>query len=90
MTALGTVDVLFVPVGGGPTMGADHAADAAVLLGASVIVPMHYRTERIDFLEPVDAFAERAARIERLDSPSFEIEDLPAGDAPLVVIPAAP
>ena len=29
--------------------------------GAQVVVPTHYRTERIDFLEPVDAFAERFA-----------------------------
>ena len=49
-----------------------------------------YRTDRIDFLEPVDAFAQRAARVERLASPTFETEALPAGEGPLVVIPAPP
>jgi L-ascorbate metabolism protein UlaG (beta-lactamase superfamily) len=88
--ALGQVDVLFVPVGGGPTIGARQAAQVAAELGASVIVPMHYRTERIDFLEPVDEFAERADRVERLDSPAFDLEALPAGDGPLVVVPSAP
>jgi L-ascorbate metabolism protein UlaG (beta-lactamase superfamily) len=88
--ALGDVDLLFVPVGGGPTIGADQAADIAARLSAGIVVPMHYRTERIDFLEPVDAFAQRAARVERLSSPAFEVEALPTGDGPLVVVPAAP
>jgi L-ascorbate metabolism protein UlaG (beta-lactamase superfamily) len=88
--ALGQVDVLFVPVGGGPTIGAEQAMQIAAELGASVIVPMHYRTERIDFLEPVDDFAGRAGRIERLDSAAFDLDALPAGDGPLVVVPSAP
>jgi L-ascorbate metabolism protein UlaG (beta-lactamase superfamily) len=88
--ALGTVDVLFVPVGGGPTIGAEQATEVAARLGARVVVPMHYRTERIDFLEPVDPFVQRAARVERLASAAFELEALPAADGPLVVVPAAP
>lgn len=88
--ALGDVDVLFVPVGGGATIGADQAAEIAARLRATIVVPMHYRTERIDFLEPIDAFAQRAARIERFASPMFETEALRAGEGPLVVIPAPP
>jgi L-ascorbate metabolism protein UlaG (beta-lactamase superfamily) len=88
--ALGSVDVLFVPIGGGPTIGAEQAAHVAAELGASVIVPMHYRTERIDFLEPVDEFLGLCARIERLPSSTFELEALPTGDTPLVVVPSAP
>ena len=49
-----------------------------------------YRTERIDFLEPVDAFAAGAARLERLATSSFDVDALPPGDRPLVVVPAAP
>jgi L-ascorbate metabolism protein UlaG (beta-lactamase superfamily) len=89
-TALGAVDILFVPVGGGPTIGAEQAAEIAARLGARIVVPMHYRTERIDFLEPVDSFAERAARVERLGSPVFEIEALLNGDGQLVVVPGVP
>ena len=73
LAALGTVDLLFVPVGGGPTIGAEQATEIAVAAGARFIVPMHYRTERIDFLEPVDEFAEGAARPERLSSPAFDL-----------------
>jgi L-ascorbate metabolism protein UlaG (beta-lactamase superfamily) len=88
--ALGAVDLLFVPVGGGPTIGAEQAHSIAARLGARVVVPMHYRTERIDFLEPVDAFAALAQRVERLESSAFDLDALPSGDTPLVVVPAAP
>jgi L-ascorbate metabolism protein UlaG (beta-lactamase superfamily) len=88
--ALGSVDLLFVPVGGGPTIGAEQAAEIAARLSARVVVPMHYRTEHIDFLEPVDAFAQRAERVARLSSSSFELEALPTAEGPLVVVPAAP
>jgi L-ascorbate metabolism protein UlaG (beta-lactamase superfamily) len=88
--ALGDVDVLIVPVGGGPTMGAEEAMQVVHTLAPSVVVPMHYRTERISFLEPVDAFAERAARTERAPSPVVELDDLSGGEGPLVVVPAAP
>jgi hypothetical protein len=50
---------------------------------------MHYRTERIDFLEPVDAFLQRAQRVERLESSAFDLEALAGGD-PVVVVPAVP
>jgi L-ascorbate metabolism protein UlaG (beta-lactamase superfamily) len=88
--ALGRVDLLFVPIGGGPTIGAEQAAAIAARLSARVVVPMHYRTERIDFLEPVDGFAALAQRVERLESSAFDLEALPGGDSPLVVVPAAP
>jgi L-ascorbate metabolism protein UlaG (beta-lactamase superfamily) len=90
LAALGTIDLLFVPVGGGPTIGAAQATEIATAVGASVIVPMHYKTERIDFLEPIDEFADRAARVERLSAPVFELEALRAVDGPLVVVPTAP
>lgn len=90
--ALGPVDLLFVPVGAGPTIGAPLAAEIAVRLRARWIVPMHYRTARTSFLEPADAFLARFARVARLESSSFTLADLPGddGDGPLVVVPAAP
>jgi L-ascorbate metabolism protein UlaG (beta-lactamase superfamily) len=88
--ALGTVDVLIVPVGGGPTIGAEQASDITATTSARVIVPMHYRTERIDFLEPVDAFTAAAERVVALDQPSFAVQDVVSDDGPVVVVPAAP
>jgi len=87
--ALGTVDLLFIPVGGGVTIGAEQAAEIAGRLQARWIVPMHYRTERINFLEPVDEFLTRFEHVARLDRTRFELGELP-DERPLVVVPAAP
>jgi L-ascorbate metabolism protein UlaG (beta-lactamase superfamily) len=87
--AIGPVDLLFIPVGGGPTIDAEQAAAIAERLGARWIVPMHYRTERVNFLEPPDAFLERMANVQRLTAPSFETAELPDAE-PLAVVPAAP
>jgi L-ascorbate metabolism protein UlaG (beta-lactamase superfamily) len=89
--ALGTVDLLFVPVGDGATIGAEQATDVTATLSAKVIVPMHYRTPRIDFLEPVDAFTAGARHVLPLDTSAFVVEDVVNGDGgPVVVVPATP
>ncbi len=88
--ALESIDLLFLPVGGGPTIGAGQAAEIARDLGAKWVVPMHYRTPRIGFLETEEEFAAAMGEVQRLDSPSFETGDLAGGSEPLVVIPAAP
>ena len=88
--AIGTVDLLFLPIGGGPTIDAEHAAEIAARLEPRWIVPMHYRTPRIDFLETADAFLERMPSVHRLDSPRFDLSELPSAEGPLVVVPSAP
>jgi L-ascorbate metabolism protein UlaG (beta-lactamase superfamily) len=87
--AIGQVDVLFIPVGGGATIGAAQAAEIAARLGARLIVPMHFRTERINFLEPVDEFVQLMPDAHRAAEARFETLELPDG-GPLVVVPAAP
>ncbi len=87
--AIGSVDLLFIPIGSGPTIGHEQAAAIAEQLGAKWIVPMHYRTPKVGFLEPPDAFLERMPNVERLDSPSFDTSELPS-NTPLAVVPAAP
>ncbi|HSZ13848.1 MAG TPA: MBL fold metallo-hydrolase [Solirubrobacteraceae bacterium] len=88
--AIGAVDLLILPVGGGPTIGAEGAAAIVERLQPRWVVPMHYRTPRIGFLETADEFLERSANVERLASSVFETDELPAVDGPLVVVPAAP
>ncbi len=89
-SAIGSVDLLFLPVGGGPTIGAERAAAIAERLDPRWVVPMHYRTPRIDFLETAEPFLERIAHVQRLDTPSFDTAELPPGRRPLAVVPAAP
>jgi L-ascorbate metabolism protein UlaG (beta-lactamase superfamily) len=88
--AIGSVDLLFVPVGGGFTIGAEQAAAAVERLNPRWIVPMHYRTHRVGFLEPADAFLEGMPHVRHLDGPTFDTDELTGDERPLVVVPAAP
>jgi L-ascorbate metabolism protein UlaG (beta-lactamase superfamily) len=84
------VDLLILPVGGGPTIGAEGAAAIVERLSPRWVVPMHYRTPRIGFLETADAFLELCPHVHRLAGPVFETSELPSAEGPLVVVPAAP
>lgn len=84
--AIGDVDLLFLPVGGGPTIGAEQAAAIVERLAPRWTVPMHYRTEHIGFLEPPDAFVELAGGAHRSETPAFDTAAVPSG----VVMPATP
>jgi L-ascorbate metabolism protein UlaG (beta-lactamase superfamily) len=88
--AIGRVDLLFVPVGGGPTVGAQQAVEIVARLAPRWVVPMHYRTPRIGFLETAEPFLELLSHVERLPSSTFDTRDLGVEDAPLAVVPAAP
>lgn len=88
--ALGSVDMLFIPVGGGPTAGAEQAAVIVERLSPRWVIPMHYRTPRIGFLETADAFLAGAAHVERLSAAAFDTAELPVEDVPVTVVPAAP
>jgi L-ascorbate metabolism protein UlaG (beta-lactamase superfamily) len=73
-TAIGAVDLLMVPVGGGPTLDAGQAAQVVRELEPSWVVPMHYRTEAIDFLEPADAFVGRFDRVIHAPEPEHALD----------------
>jgi L-ascorbate metabolism protein UlaG (beta-lactamase superfamily) len=87
--AIGEVDLIFVPVGGGATIDGERAAGVVERLGPRWIVPMHYRTHRVDLLDPADDFLERMGNVVRLDQPAFDTAELPA-DVPLTIVPAVP
>jgi L-ascorbate metabolism protein UlaG (beta-lactamase superfamily) len=60
-------------------------------VGAGLVVPMHYRTERIGFLEPLDATLARFERVHRAETPTVDlaaVDGSPGG--PTLVVPAAP
>lgn len=90
--AIGAVDVLFVPVGGGPTIGGAAAAELARSLSPRLVIPMHYRTAAVNFLEPPDEFLEALGLdVQRLDTSEAVAEDLlGTGDGPTVVLLAPP
>jgi L-ascorbate metabolism protein UlaG (beta-lactamase superfamily) len=88
--AIGAVDLLILPVGGGPTLGAPGATAIVERLRPHWVVPMHYRTPRISFLDTADAFLELCADVHRLEGPVFETGELPSATGPLTIVPAAP
>jgi L-ascorbate metabolism protein UlaG (beta-lactamase superfamily) len=89
IAAIGEVDVALVPVGGGPTVGGEAAAQVVRDVNAKIVVPHHYRTEAVNFLDPPDEFLEAlGAPVERVEGSEIEIGDAPAETK--VVLLAAP
>jgi L-ascorbate metabolism protein UlaG (beta-lactamase superfamily) len=88
--AIGEVDLLFIPVGGGPTIGGAAAAEIVERIGPRWVVPMHYRTHRVDFLESEDEFAGLMPEVERLEAPDFDTADLRDDGGPIAIVPAVP
>jgi L-ascorbate metabolism protein UlaG (beta-lactamase superfamily) len=92
--ALGEVDVILLPVGGGPTIAPDSGATLVQELRPRLVVPMHYRTPAADlaFLDPPDAFLDAmGARVERLETSEAEVEPLLGSrDEPVVALLAPP
>lgn len=64
--AIGSVDLVFVPVGGsGATLDGRGAASLVRELRPTWVIPMHYETDATDFLEPVDGFIAAIGGAER-------------------------
>jgi L-ascorbate metabolism protein UlaG (beta-lactamase superfamily) len=89
--AIGAVDLLFLPVGGGPTIGTAQAAAIVACLPTRWVMPMHYRTPRVDFLaESEEEFVAAMPQTARLETPAFDTTELPSDGGPIAVVPAAP
>jgi len=86
--AIGEIDVLFVPVGGGPTADGATAARVVQSLRPRLAIPMHYRTPAIGFLDPPDAFlAALPSDVHRLTADRTTLGDhLGSPDRPGVVV----
>jgi L-ascorbate metabolism protein UlaG (beta-lactamase superfamily) len=57
--AIGDVDVLFVPVGGGETIGPAEASSVIAQLEPRIVVPIHYANTQLSFeydLAPLEKF----------------------------------
>jgi L-ascorbate metabolism protein UlaG (beta-lactamase superfamily) len=90
-TALGSIDVLMVPVGGVFTVDARGATAVVKRLRPRIAIPMHYRTPKVGFtLAPVDDFLADKTRVRRVDGSEVEItkETLPDPTEVVVLRPA--
>lgn len=73
--ALGSIDVLLIPVGGGKALGAGPAAEVVSQLGPSLVIPMHYRVEggTLGGLDPVDLFCREMGSKEWVPEPKLTV-----------------
>lgn len=88
---IGSVDVLFIPVGGYYTIDAKTATEVCEQLKPSVIIPMHYRTDKsLPVLAGVDDFLRGKATVKWLDTSQVEFKagGLPEAGQIIVLKPA--
>ena len=89
---IGSVDLLFVPVGGNFTIDARIAADICHKLNPKLVIPMHYRNDRcLNFLvSGVEDFLSLMERVRREDASEIEIskDSLPKSTEVVVLKPA--
>ncbi len=78
MRRCGEVDVALVPVGGFFTIGAAQAREWSRRLGATWVIPTHYRTEGcgLEQMRGVDGFYAQWPAPHRLDSAAFRVNVL--------------
>lgn len=85
ISEIGKVDILLLPVGGGPTIGTLDAVQVVAQLNPSVVIPMHYRTKSMGILGfmfgKVDKFLAASKKdtkyYKELDVDVSNIKDLP-------------
>ena len=72
--AIGGVDVLMIPVGGFFTIDARTATKVCDALKPKVIIPMHYKTDKLDFpIAGVDEFIKGKSNVTRVSGSEIEL-----------------
>jgi L-ascorbate metabolism protein UlaG (beta-lactamase superfamily) len=90
--ALGQVNVLLVPVGGGRGLKAEGAAEVVALIEPYFVVPMHYEQPGLALeLEPVDKFlrAMGVSKVQESDTLKVSAADTPEQPQVVVLSPQA-
>jgi len=91
IAAIGSVDVLCVPVGGYYTIDAKEATSVCASLSPKVILPMHYKTPKCQLpITGVEDFLTGKTRVKRIEGSEIEFVagSLPAG-TDIVVLTSA-
>lgn len=74
LAEIGSVDILFIPVGGFYTIDSTQATQIVNDLKPRITIPMHYKTEIIKFsIDPVEVFLSNKDNVKRLESSELEI-----------------
>ncbi len=91
LSAIGPVDILFIPVGGFFTIDAKEAAAVARSINPKLIFPMHYKNAKVEYpIAGVDEFLKDKKNVRRLNSSEFEVtqDRLPA-ETEIIVLKSA-
>ena len=73
---IGRVDVLLIPVGGTYTVDADAAAEIVGKISPSVVIPMHFKTDRINFpIDGVDKFLQIMGEGTKMNTNTLEVTE---------------
>jgi L-ascorbate metabolism protein UlaG (beta-lactamase superfamily) len=74
VAAIGRVDVLLIPVGGHFTIDHQQAAEVAEALSPRIVIPMHYKTPKVDFpISGPEPFLATQAAVERRSTSTIDI-----------------
>jgi L-ascorbate metabolism protein UlaG (beta-lactamase superfamily) len=90
--ALGDIDILLLPVGGGDVLNSKLASEAIALIEPRVVVPLYHDLPGLKApLEHVDQFCKALGVCKRQDSNKLKIskKDLPAEDLLVAVLEKA-
>jgi len=89
--ATGAVDVLMIPVGGFFTIDAKTATRVGEQLKPKVIIPMHFKTEKLDFpIASADEFTRGQGNVTHVNGSEIELKagNLPAATQIMVLKPS--
>lgn len=89
---VGTVDILFIPVGGFYTIDAAGASQVCDQLKPKVVIPMHFRTPQCTYpIAGVDNFLRGKKNVKRADSSEIEFrpEELPTATEIVILKPSS-
>lgn len=72
---IGAVDVLLAPVGGYFTITAEEVWQVADQLAAKIVIPMHYKTEKVDFpIVGVEDFIGGKPNVKQMKASTVELK----------------
>jgi len=80
INAIGSVDILFIPVGGTYIVDSEGAAKVAKSLDPRVVVPMHFKTEKCDL--PIAGLEGFLAQMDNIKEFGINEVELSSGNLP--------
>lgn len=88
---LAGINVMIVPVGGGPTLEVERVSELVDRLQPNIVIPVHFKTDKVDLpLAPIETFLAGKSHVRRASGPDADVTKaaLPAPTEILVLNPS--